>query len=92
MPIIISLCSLVLACYSFLNKNTKDSTAELTTVIVKLESISSGITDIKAEIAGLKSDQRDDHDRLIKVESSLKSAWKQINKITGTPPKEEEDL
>lgn len=91
-PIIISLCSLILACYSFLSKNAKDSTAELTTVIVKLESISSGITDIKAEIAGLKSDQRDDHDRLIKVESSLKSAWKQINKITGNPPKEDEDL
>ena len=92
MPIVISLCSLVLAAYTFLAKNNKDTTTELTTVIVKLESISSGITDIKAELAGLKSDQRDDHDKIIKVESSLKSAWKQLNKITGNPPKEDEDL
>ena len=82
--IAISLVSLLLAGYTFLSKNTKDTTAEMTTVIVKLESISSGITDIKKEIEGLKADQRDDHDRLIKVESSLKSAWKQINKISGS--------
>ena len=91
-PIAISLASLLLAVYTYISKASKDNTTELTTVIVSLDSIKSGISDIKAEIAGLKTDQRDDHDRLIKVESSLKSAWKQINKITGNPPKEDEDL
>lgn len=91
-PIAISLTSLLLAVYTYLSKSNKDNTTELTTVIVSLDSIKSGISDIKTEIAGLKTDQRDDHDRLIKVESSLKSAWKQINKITGNPPKEDEDL
>lgn len=88
--IAVSLASLLLAAYTFLSRNTKDTTAELTTVIVKLESISSGIKDIKAEIASLKNDQRDDHDKLIQVESSLKAAWKQINKMSFRQNTEEE--
>jgi len=86
--IAVSLVSLLLAAYTFLSKNTKDTTAELTTVIVKLESISSGIKDIKAEIASLKNDQSKDHDKLIQVESSLKAAWKQINKLSFNPEQE----
>lgn len=89
--IAISLVSLLLAAYTFLSKNTKDTTAELTTVIVKLESISSGIKDIKAEIASLKNDQSKDHDKLIQVESSLKAAWKQINKLSFVQDTSEEE-
>lgn len=80
-PLIISALSLLLAFYSFISKVNKDSTTELTTVIVKLESIGSGIADIKAEITSLKNDQKDDHDRLIKVESSLSTAWKRIDEL-----------
>ena len=83
-PIVISLASLVLAFYTFFSKANKESTAELTTVIVKLENISNGISDIKAEIAALKNDQKDDHDRLIKVEASLATAWKRIDELRGT--------
>lgn len=82
--IAIALCSLLLAGYSFLSRNNKENTTELTTVIVSLDSIKSGISDIKSEIAGLKTDQRDDHDRLIRLDASLKSAWKQIDKLAGT--------
>lgn len=82
-PIIISFCSLLLAIYTFLSKANKESTTELTTVIVKLENISAGISDIKAEIAALKDDQKTDHDKLIKLESSLATAWKRIDEIRG---------
>lgn len=78
-PYIISFLSLLLAAYTFLSKNNKENTAELTTVIVKLENIGDGIADIKSEIAGMKNDQKEDHDRLIQVESSLSSLWKQFN-------------
>lgn len=81
MTIALSLCSLLLAGYTFLNRNTKENTTELTTVIVKLESIGNGIADIKAEINSMKTDQKEDHDRLIKVESSLSSLWKQVNEM-----------
>lgn len=78
-PYIISFLSLLLAVYTFLSRNNKESTTELTTVIVKLENIGNGISDIKSEIASMKNDQKEDHDRLIQVESSLSSLWKQFN-------------
>lgn len=81
--IIISLVSLIYTMYkNNSNKNT-ENTAEMTTVIVKLENIGNGIGDIKSEIASLKNDQRDDHDRLIKAETSLASAWKRINELSN---------
>lgn len=78
-PYIISFLSLLLAAYTFLSRNNKENTTELTTVIVKLENIGNGISDIKSEIASMKNDQKEDHDRLIQVESSLSSLWKQFN-------------
>ena len=83
LPIIISVASLLFAVYSLISKNSKENNTELTTVIVKLENISTGITDIKAEIANMKNDQKEDHDRLIKVEASLATAWKRIDEIRG---------
>jgi hypothetical protein len=81
--LVISICSLLLAVYTFVSKNNKENTSELTTVIVKLESIGNGIRDIKSEIAVLKTDQKDDHDKLIRLESSLITAWKRIDEIKG---------
>lgn len=86
-PIIISIASLLFAIYSLASKNNKENTSELTTVIVKLENIGTGIRDIKAEIAGMKDDQKEDHDRLIKVESSVSSLWKQFNEFKSQEAK-----
>ena len=83
LPIIVSIASFLFAVYSLISKNSKENNTELTTVIVKLENISTGITDIKAEIANMKNDQKEDHDRLIKVESSLATAWKRIDELRG---------
>ena len=91
-PIVISLLSLLLAGYTFLSKNSKENTTELTTVIVSLDNIKSGIADIKAELNSIKSSQKEDHDKLIRVEESLKSAWKQINKLSVGNINEEEGL
>ena len=79
LTVVISVLSLLLALYTLLSRNNKENTAELTTVIAKLENIGNGISDIKAEIANMKNDQKEDHDRLIKVESSVSSLWKQFN-------------
>ncbi len=80
-PIIISVLSLLLAAYTFFSKESKENTSELTTVIVKLENIGSGIADIKAELNTIKKDQRDDHDKLIRLDESLDSAWHRINTL-----------
>lgn len=91
-PIIVSILSLILAGYTFLSKNSKENTTEMTTVIVSLDNIKSGIADIKAELNSIKSSQKEDHDKLIRVEESLKSAWKQINKLSVGNINEEEGL
>lgn len=91
-PIIVSILSLILAGYTFLSKNSKENTTEMTTVIVSLDNIKSGIADIKAELNSIKSSQKEDHDKLIRVEESLKSAWKQINKLSVGNINEEENI
>jgi len=83
LPIVISIASFLFAVYSLASKNSKENTSELTTVIVKLENIGSGIRDIKSEIASMKNDQKEDHERLIKVEASVTTAWKRIDEMRG---------
>lgn len=79
LTIFIAFCSLLVSIYTLISRNNKENTTELTTVIVKLENISSGIADIKAEMNSMKTDQKEDHDRLIQVESSVSALWKQFN-------------
>ena len=83
LPIVISIISLLFALYSWSVKNNKDNNTELTTVIVKLENIGAGITDIKSEIANMKNEQKEDHDRLIKLESSVNTMWKRLDEVRG---------
>lgn len=83
LPIVISIISLLFALYSWAIKNNKDNNTELTTVIVKLENIGAGITDIKSEIANMKNEQKEDHDRLIKLESSVNTMWKRLDEVRG---------
>lgn len=79
LTIFIAFCSLLVSIYTLISKNNKENTTELTTVIVKLENISGGIADIKAEMNTMKTDQKEDHDRLIQVEASVSALWKQFN-------------
>ena len=80
-PIIISIGSLLFSIYVYLTSNNKNNTTELTTVIVKLENIGNGIADIKAEINSMKTEQKEDHDRLIKLESSVTTLWKRMDEM-----------
>lgn len=80
-PIVISIITLIFSIYVYLTANNKNNTTELTTVIVKLENIGNGIADIKAEINSMKNEQKEDHDRLIKLESSVTTLWKRMDEI-----------
>jgi peptidoglycan hydrolase CwlO-like protein len=58
----------------------KDAT-EMTTVIVKLENIGNGITEIKNEMTNVKNDIKESRERLIKVEESAKQAHKRLDTL-----------
>ena len=83
-PIAISIGTLLFSIYVYLSGANKHNTTELTTVIVKLETIGNGIADIKAEINGMKTEQKEDHDRLIKLEESVTTLWKRIDELKNS--------
>lgn len=61
--------------------DTKQDAAELTTVIVKLENIGNGITEIKSEMTNVKIEMKEDRERLVRVEESAKQAHKRLDAL-----------
>ncbi|MBQ6263092.1 MAG: hypothetical protein IJK58_06215 [Clostridia bacterium] len=83
--LVISAISLAFGIYSGVsnmkrnNKNdTKTDTAQLTTVIVKLENIGNDISEIKNDLRDVKADVKDHGNRLVKLEQQVKV----LNKVT----------
>lgn len=86
--LVISALSLIFAVYSGVTSmkrsaksDDKKEATDLTTVIVKLENISNGISEIKNEMGNIKIDMKDLRDRLIIVEQSSKQAHKRIDTL-----------
>ena len=73
----------------------KGEAAQITTVIVKLENITKELLEIKnefrTEIKNIKVDTLANHDDIIRIDTSLKSAWNAINEIKGNFKKVTED-
>lgn len=67
------------------NKATDDrkEASEMTTVIVKLESIGKDTGEIKNDMKDVKQDVRKNTEQIIRVDESLKSAWRRINLLEG---------
>lgn len=79
---IIALCALIISGLSLIrafSKDTKCNTAELTTVIVKLETIASDIVEIKKDIRSVKADLREHSERIAKVEQKVEALEKIVN-------------
>jgi len=69
--------------------DSKEEASQMTTVIVKLENINAGITEIKADVKGTKEEIKDIREKLIITEQSVKSAWKRIETLEGMQTKGE---
>ena len=59
----------------------KKQSAEMTTVIVKLENINIGINEIKADVRNVKSEVQELRERIVVVEQSAKSLHKRVDEI-----------
>ncbi len=86
--VLISVASLIFGIYSGVSSMRRNARAdsrkdasEMAMVIVKLEDISSGISEIKTDLSNVKGDIKDITERLIVAEQSLKSAHKRIEEI-----------
>lgn len=69
------------------NKTSDDKAeaSEMTTLLVKFESIQKDLyeikTDIRNEIRTVKEENKSNAEKLIRLDESLKSAWNAINKM-----------
>ena len=67
------------------NKKADDQAeaSQMTEIKIKLEKISDDTGEIKNDLKSLKADVRHNSDAIIRLDESLKSAWKQINDINA---------
>ena len=75
--------SLFLAIY-IANKNSiKEGTSDITALSIKMDNLLAIMTEMKTKQENTDKMQREDHDALIKLDQSLKAAWRSIDKICG---------
>ena len=79
--LIISGTALLITIILNIKSSTKDDSAQITTVIVKLENIQQIVMETKQDIKSVKSDVKDIDHRLTIVEQSTKSAHKRIDNL-----------
>jgi len=63
------------------SKDDKEEASSLTTVIVKLENINAGIVRIEADLSNLRTDFKEDHERLVQLESMCKLLENRVCRI-----------
>ena len=64
-------------------RDDRNEAAQLTTVIVKLENISSGVLEIKNKINSVENDIKESREKIIRLEEAVKQAHKRIDQIEG---------
>lgn len=79
----------VLTFYFARKKDTHESAAQVTTVIVELQTVRRDIGEMKADVQAMRNEWRQDHDKIVSMERDLKAMWKHIDKINGVTYDEE---
>lgn len=82
-PYIVSVIALLFSIYQFIKASEKEDTSQITTVLIKLENISEGITEIKSDMRSVKEDVQKLRERIVAVEASAKSAHKRLDYLEG---------
>lgn len=84
--VLIALIGCIVGLAGWLRNHDSDNakeTSNMTTVIVKLENIRVGISDLKSDLKRTAEDLKGIDRRLTVVEESVKQAHKRINEIKG---------
>lgn len=83
LPYIVSILALLFGVYQFVRSAHKESDTQMTTVLIKLEHISEGVSEIKTDIKSVKQDVEELRERIVKVEASTSSAHKRLDGYFG---------
>jgi predicted RNase H-like nuclease (RuvC/YqgF family) len=86
--LVISGISLAFALYQGISNLKRDKEADdkkeatdMTTVVIKLETISNNVMEVKNDMKNIREDVKEDRERIIKIEESVKQAHKRIDTI-----------
>lgn len=83
LPVVISAAALFFAAYQYVRNGHKELDTQMTTIMIKLESIAEGIVEIKSDIKNVKEDVQALRERMAKVEASAASAHKRLDVVVG---------
>lgn len=82
---IVAALALFLSVMSTVRNNTKQYATQITELATEMRTVSTDVREIKEdfrrEMADLKANFHADHDRIIKLEMSLETAWKRIDEL-----------
>lgn len=59
----------------------QSESATMTTVIVKLENIGTGVSEIKSDLRNVKNELNEDREKIVRIDESCKQAHKRIDEI-----------
>lgn len=82
--LVVAAIALILSIWNTQKKDSKESTSQITMMMAKLDSISEDIRDLKKDVTDMRVSIQDNHDRVLKLEMSLDTAWKRIDELRGT--------
>lgn len=80
-----AICCIISVLNARRNRRTDDKkeTTEFTTITVKLENISGGISELKSDFRHISAEQQSTRERVALVEQSVESAHHRIDRIEG---------
>ena len=81
--LVVAAIALILSIWNTQKKDSKESTSQITMMMAKLDSISEDIRDLKKDVTDMRVSIQDNHDRVLKLEMSLDTAWKRIDELRG---------
>lgn len=92
LPAIQSLVSFGIAIAAFYyarKKDTHETSAQTTEVIVNLRTMTRDIGELKSDVQSMRTEWKNDHDILIGVSRELAAMWKIVDKLQAKEKEEE---
>ena len=86
--VVVAVVALIVSIANTQKKEARDNGTQIAEVLAKLNSLSDDMRELKSDMAELRQSMQNDHDRIIKLEMSLDTAWKRIDELRGVSERE----
>lgn len=80
---ILSLIIAIAAFYFARKKDTHDTASQSMEVIVELRTVRRDISELKTDVQAMRTEWREDHDKIVSMERDIKAMWRHIDKMNG---------